>query len=103
MREMSTLNMSWNSEETTWRPCLEKGESSRILLESNRTETNIFEIRMENARTKQIDFFLQANWSDCRILNRLENSQQAPPCLERTHQLSDGPFSHSVATGVFSV
>lgn len=37
-----------------------------------------FGIRMENARTKKIDSFLPAKWSDCGILNTLENSQHAP-------------------------
>lgn len=38
----------------------------------------MFEVRIENARTKKIDFFLQAKCSNLRILNRLESSQQAP-------------------------
>ena len=34
--------------------------------------------RVENARPKKTNFFLQAIWSHYRISNRLENSQQAP-------------------------
>lgn len=34
--------------------------------------------RVENARPKKTNSFLQAIWSHYRISNRLENSQQAP-------------------------